>query len=130
MGFFTDDPYDGAFLIEDPAKDKKTGLRLEQFRFGQEAVYFPPQKYHRMLREIDPGARGQNYLWQGGKIRVPGDGEESKCGACKRADTGEMPAVMKTPAFLYAGRVGLAPKPVSEETENRPLSPLPRGFCG
>ena len=45
MGFFTDDPYDGAFLIEDPAKDKKTGLRLEQFRFGQEAVYFPPQKY-------------------------------------------------------------------------------------
>ena len=45
MGFFTDDPYDGAFLIADPAKDKKTGLRLEQFRFGQEAVYFPPQKY-------------------------------------------------------------------------------------
>ena len=45
MGFFTDDPYDKAYMIADPAKDKKAGLRLEQFRFGQEAVYFPPQKY-------------------------------------------------------------------------------------
>ena len=45
MGFFTDDPYDKAYMIADPAKDKKAGLRLEQFRFGQETVYFPPQKY-------------------------------------------------------------------------------------
>lgn len=45
MGFFTDDPYDPAYIVPDPAKDKKTGFRLEQFRFGEQAVYFPPQKY-------------------------------------------------------------------------------------
>ena len=45
MGFFSDDPFDPVYRIEDPAKDKKTGFRLEQFRFGEKAVYFPPQKY-------------------------------------------------------------------------------------
>ncbi|MBQ7535795.1 MAG: hypothetical protein IJT43_09290 [Stomatobaculum sp.] len=45
MGFFSDNPFDPAYRIEDPVKDKKTGFRLEQFRFGEEAIYFPPQKY-------------------------------------------------------------------------------------
>ncbi len=45
MGFFSDDPYDANYTVTDPAGDKKTGFRLEQFRFGEQAVYFPPQKY-------------------------------------------------------------------------------------
>ena len=45
MGFFKDHPYDDRFTIDDPARDKKAGFRIEQFRFGELAVYFPPMQY-------------------------------------------------------------------------------------
>ena len=45
MGFFKDHPFDDRFTIEDPAGDKKAGFRIEQFRFGELAAYFPPMQY-------------------------------------------------------------------------------------
>ena len=45
MGFFKYLPYDDRFTIDDPARDKKAGFRIEQFRFGELAVYFPPMQY-------------------------------------------------------------------------------------
>ena len=45
MGFFKDHPYDDRFTIDDPARDKKAGFRIEHNRFGELAVYFPPMQY-------------------------------------------------------------------------------------
>ncbi len=45
MFFFKDSPFNERYTIEDPSGDKKTGFRIEQFRFGEQAVYFPPLKY-------------------------------------------------------------------------------------
>ena len=45
MAFFKDHPFDDRFTIDDPARDKKAGFRIEQFRFGELAMYFPPMQY-------------------------------------------------------------------------------------